>query len=269
MLKSVDKKTININFRFKEKNRSSQDYKAVMLAWLKGLTVFRETLQQLNSKDFISSDLFSKIVNKFDLSALEDNLEELRLIETSITHSEPTVDSIPVDSLTLVAPRSLSKDELKEKIVDLAKIQYQPDFDFDLLVAATHALLNHSDITGDEKSRYEIYFQELKEYREYLKLERSTSTQPQLQTQVLPVSRTQFQPQTQYQPLTQAQPQPQSSLEKELMDQIPSPLPLSNSNSQPSSQEYPENRSTSISQVRNEMFQQLKKLRSSFQAGQT
>ncbi len=65
-----------------------------------------------------------------------------------------------------------------------------------------------------------------------------------------------------------AQPQPQSALEKELLDQIASPLPLSFPTHQASSQEYPVDRSTSISQVRNEMFQQLKKLRSSFQAGQ-
>ena len=239
MSKSVDKKTIDLNFRFKEKNHSSQDFKAVMLAWFKGLTVFRETLVQLDHKDLLSSDLFYKIVSKFDLDSLEDNIESLRSLQTPPVHLQPTAQDIPADSLTLIAPKSLTKDELKNKIVDLAKIQDQPDFDFDLLITATHTLLNHSDITSDERSRYEIYYQELHEYKEYILLERAKATQHQPDVQPVPRSRSAFQPQTQYQPpvQTQSQVQPEpNELTKQLSAQLPSSISLALSSPSSSSQ---------------------------------
>ncbi len=71
------------------------------------------------------------------------------------------------------------------------------------------------------------------------------------------------------QPSSQEYPVDRSTSISQVRNEIHSPLPLSFPTHQASSQDYPVDRSTSISQVRNEMFQQLKKLRSSFQAGQT
>jgi hypothetical protein len=259
-MNNADKQTININFKFKEKNRSPQDYKAVMLALFKGLSVFRDTLKQLDSKELISSDLMVKLTDKFDLFNLEDRIDDLRILKTSappktsspiaVPQNSPP-SSLPTTGLTLIRPKSLSKDELKDKIVELARIQNEPEFDFDLLVTATRELLNHSDVTVDEKSRYEIYFNEVVEYRNYKMMERGQS--PPVQSQ-----------QPQQQPVAHQQgftPIPAPSKPITSMSPLSSPA-----HSKPvlTSNDYPDDRSTSISIVRKEMAQQLQKLRQTF-----
>lgn len=270
MLKNAEKLTIDINLKFKEKNRSSRDYKAVMLAWFKGLSVFRDTLKQLDSKALISSDLLIKLTDKFDLFYLDYQIEDLRKLKVSSpvkedkavtfadlppSNSSSVVEVSPSDSLTLVRPRSLSKDELKEKIVELAGIQDQPDFNFDLLVTATRELLNHPDVTADEKSRYEVYFNEVVEYRNYKKMEKMQQDMvdhPPIQAHTeTPASQ---------QPGFTPIPAPSQSTS---FSPFPSPS-QSPAPEQSLSSDYAEDRSTSISKVRMEMAQQLSKLRSMY-----
>ncbi|MHA1990815.1 MAG: hypothetical protein ACW98A_07600 [Candidatus Hodarchaeales archaeon] len=244
----MKKRTIDINIRFKEKNLSPQDYKAVTLAWLKSQAVFRDTLKQLEDKKIISLDLLMNIIKKFNLSSIDEKLEELR--STEVASSDPSRPSPSSsrksrphstspsmsDSLTPISPSPstspFSKDALKDYIVKLAKQQDQPNYNYDELLNATGELLNHPDITSDEKDRYQIYYQELNEYVNIKNVEKQ---------EISPIS---------------SQSQLQSQMQS--LSHFPSSSP---SQQQPSNMVYPENRSTSISQVRYEMAQKLKQLR--------
>jgi hypothetical protein len=177
MIKKKDKKKIEINFQFKEKECSLQDYKSVALAWLKSQAVFRDTLIKLEEKDLLSHDLAWKLYKDFKIADIDYKLKKLRLLELtsntneSDSHLQTPTFHIPAGKTILP---SFSKDSLKEKIVQLAKHQDQPNFKFEALIKTT----NDPD---DEKYRYAIYYSELIEYRNYKQLEREEKNYQQQQ----------------------------------------------------------------------------------------
>jgi hypothetical protein len=234
MNKKSTKYTIEINAKFKEKNRSAQEYKAIVYAWLKGQDEFRNTLKRLEQQQLIPAELALKIKKKFKLSTIQDRLAELKLIEseysiqfpsTNKSHSQPIQQQFNTQKRDfLEVPLSYSgvpskfppKEALKEKISALnAQQQY------DALVSTTQELLNHPDITQEEKKRYSIYYNEL---LEFVKLKKAASILPQ-------------------------------SLQK--LSRLPA-------HQKSTSSMFPENRSTAISEVRSQMKIELDRLRQVF-----
>ncbi|MHA2102881.1 MAG: hypothetical protein ACW981_05600 [Candidatus Hodarchaeales archaeon] len=184
MTRKIQKKKIEIDFQFKEKNCSLQDYKSVALAWLKSQAVFRDTLKKLEDQDLLSHELAWRLYKDFRTADIDYKLKKLRLLEltSDVNDSDP-----PSQNPTLQIPAgktilpSFTKDALKEKIVQLAKHQDQPNFKFEALIKTTNGLLNHPDLTDDEKYRYAIYYSELIEYRNYKQLEREEKNYQQQQ----------------------------------------------------------------------------------------
>ncbi|MHA2105993.1 MAG: hypothetical protein ACW981_21405, partial [Candidatus Hodarchaeales archaeon] len=92
----------NLKKKIVQPNRSAQEYKAIVYAWLKGQDEFRNTLKRLEQQQLIPAELALKIRKKFNLSTIQDRLAELKLIESEYSiqfssanqpQSQPSVQS--------------------------------------------------------------------------------------------------------------------------------------------------------------------------------
>ncbi|MHA1991712.1 MAG: hypothetical protein ACW98A_12155 [Candidatus Hodarchaeales archaeon] len=91
MTRKIQKKKIEIDFQFKEKNCSLQDYKSVALAWLKSQAVFRDTLKKLEDQDLLSHELAWRLYKDFRTADIDYKLKKLRLLEltSDVNDSDP------------------------------------------------------------------------------------------------------------------------------------------------------------------------------------
>jgi hypothetical protein len=181
-MKKIEKGIIEINIQFKEKNCSRQDYRSIASAWLKSQALFRDSLKQLEDQERLSHNLAWKLYKVFNTSDIDYKLKKLQLLErvsnpkdSNVVSQTPT-SGIPASKTILP---SFTKNALKEKIIELAKHQEQPNYNYDALIKSTSELLNHPDLTDNEKYRYSIYYSELIEYRNYKLFEKEKINQSQ------------------------------------------------------------------------------------------
>ncbi|MHA2100120.1 MAG: hypothetical protein ACW99A_15705 [Candidatus Kariarchaeaceae archaeon] len=181
MRKKTDIGTIDINIRFKE-NCTRNDYRSVASAWLKSQTVFRDTLKELEEQEQLSHNLAWKLYRVFKTSQLDYKLKKLQLLELATNEkdteikTQTTTPQIPAGKTILP---SFTKASLKEKIIQLAKYQEQPNYKYEPLIKCTSELLSHPDLTDDERYRYSIYYSELVEYRNYKLYEKEKNSKIQ------------------------------------------------------------------------------------------
>ena len=172
-------KTFEYFFNLKERKITVEQYIILKKAFLEGLLITKEWLQNIEKNNPEQSGIIDKTLNhinfqtaEHDLSFLEtlrsDETEDLFKFLDSMVVLRPSV--VPKTTKILPSQKNkvytkvplniISKEELKNEINTL----YQQKDSYDLCLSKTTELLQHPDLTDEEKNRYQNFYQELLEW---------------------------------------------------------------------------------------------------------
>jgi hypothetical protein len=166
----------------KEKKISVEEYIILKKSFLEGLMITKEWLQNIKNNNPEFNYRISKVLNNINLETVE---YELRLLDTlrtqeteelfkfldsynvvrpSVVKKTPlTGPSKPFNlnsSTPIARPDIVSKEDLKNEI----NVLYQQEENFDICLNKTSELLQHPDLTEEEKKRYTVFYHELIEW---------------------------------------------------------------------------------------------------------
>lgn len=222
-------KTFEYFFNIKEKKISLPEYVILKKAFLEGLLITKEWLENFEKHDQTYNETIDKILGHINFESID---YELRILETLRTEEVANVFDF-IDSQVVLRPSVVtkttsitpkiarpvsapisyhgkSKEKLKEEINEL----YKQEENYDLCLTKTTELLQHPELTDEERQRYNTFYHEL---HEWVNLKNKKQEQERKKVE----------------PPTQDQPKPQ----------------------------VVESRGTSISQLRSDMLKELGKLR--------
>lgn len=172
-------KTFDYAMFVKEKKVPLPEYVLLKKAFLEGLMITKEWLINIKKNNPEYTDRIDKILNHVNLETVEYDLRVLDTLRTpeteevfkfldtqivvrpSVVTKNPAIDSnLSVIDEIIARPKIVSKEELKIEINQL----YQQEDNYDVCLTKTQELLQHPDLTEEEKIRYQTFYQELLEW---------------------------------------------------------------------------------------------------------
>ena len=173
-------KTFDYAMVVKQKKVSLPEYVLLKKAFLEGLMVTKEWLITIKKNNPEYTERIDKVLNHINLETVEYDLrilETLRSPETedifkfldsqivsrpSVVTRSPLSSNHGMNNINPIFPKPqiVSKEELKIEINQL----YQQEDNYDICLTKTSELLQHPDLTEDEKERYQNFYHELLEW---------------------------------------------------------------------------------------------------------
>ena len=167
-------KTFDFVINIREKKIPPSEYIILKKAFLEGLQVTREWLLNIEKNNPVYKERIDKVLRNINFESLD---YEMRMVETLKTDENEELfkflDSIIVTTgavMTISTSNKqkisdlkqsiISKEELKKEINEL----YQQKDNYDLCINKTAELLQHPDLTEEEKTRYTKFYHELLEW---------------------------------------------------------------------------------------------------------
>lgn len=186
-------KTFEYFFNVKERKITVEQYIILKKAFLEGLLITKEWLQNIEKNNPEQSGIIDKTLNHINFQTAE---HDLRLLEN--LRSDETEDLFKfLDSMVVLRPsvvakttklppsvrdkvystvplEIISKEELKNEI----SVLYQQK-ENDLCLSKTTELLQHPDLTDEEKNRYQTFYHELLEWVNLKNKQKEESSKPE------------------------------------------------------------------------------------------
>ena len=166
----------------KEKKLSLPEYVIFKRAFLEGLMITKEWLINSKENNPEYSKRIDKVLSHINLETVEYELRLLdtlrnpetekifKYLDTQIVVRPSVVTNNPLTSSSsniksplqkgFSKPNIVSKEELKNEI----QLLYQQEDNYDICLNKTSELLQHPDLTKDEKQRYTAFYNELLEW---------------------------------------------------------------------------------------------------------
>ncbi len=172
-------RTFDYSFNIKEKKISLPEYIILKKAFSEGLLITKEWLENISNNNQEYKGLIDKVLNhisfqmaEYDLRVLESYRNDettnlFKFLDTQVvlrpsvvtkTTSKRTTSRKVVK--TTIPPEIKSMEELKNEINFL----YQQKDNYDQCLNKTSELLQHPDLTDEERQRYNNFYHELLEW---------------------------------------------------------------------------------------------------------
>ena len=171
-------KTFEHFFNIKEKKITASEYVMLKKAFLEGLIITKEWLLNIEQNNQEYKELIEKVLNHINFQTIEYDLRMLDMLRTDETaeifkflDSQVVLRPSVVTKTTSISPKQKkivpvnpptfkSKEDLKNEINAL----YQHQENYDLCLTKTSELLQHPNLTSEEKDRYTSFYHELHEW---------------------------------------------------------------------------------------------------------
>ena len=168
-------KTFEHFFNIKEKKITASEYVILKKAFLEGLIITKEWLSNIEQNNQEYKELIEKVLNHINFQTIEYDLRMLDMLRTDETaeifkflDSQVVLRPSVVTKTTSISPKQKkivpvnpptfkSKEDLKNEINAL----YQHQENYDLCLTKTSELLQHPNLTSEEKDRYTSFYHEL------------------------------------------------------------------------------------------------------------
>lgn len=169
-------RTFEFAINIKEKKVSLAEYIILKKAFLEGLQVTRDWLLNIKKNNPNHKRVINKVLRNINFESIDYEtrlIESLRNDDTGELFEFLDSQVVPLGVRTRTSANQpkqpaiaelkqsiISKEELKKEINDL----YQQKDNLDLCLNKTAELLQHPDLTQDEKNRYNNFYHELVEW---------------------------------------------------------------------------------------------------------
>lgn len=175
-------KTFDFSLIIKEKKLTPSEFVLFKKSFLEGLMITKEWLINIKKNNPEYTERIDKVLSHINLETVE---YELRVLDASrddetkdifkfldsqivarpsVSTKSPLSSSTPSINLTPLTPPTrpdiVSKEQLKNEI----QLLYQQEENYDICLTKCNELLQHPDLTADEKQRYQTFYTELLEW---------------------------------------------------------------------------------------------------------